>query len=576
MYLFSEGRPIGISEDSKMSTDFNQVPAFSHPPESWHTIDWSVVNRQVRGLQVRIAKATREKRWRKVKALQRLLTHSFAARTLAVRRVTENRGKKTPGVDGELWSTPQAKWLALGRLKRKGYRPAPLRRVYIPKTDGSRRPLGIPTMRDRAMQALYLLALEPVSETVADRNSYGFRPWRSTADAIEQCFVNLRRKHSAEWVLEGDIKGCFDNISHDWLLANVPMDKHVLKMWLKAGFMESRQLYPTEAGTPQGGIISPVLANLALDGLEKVLESHFGKKNTKASYKTKVNYVRYADDFIITGISKELLENDVLPVVTAFMAERGLTLSTSKTLVTHITEGFDFLGQNLRKYNGKLLIKPSRKNLQRHLRKIKDIVKVNRTSRQDILIKQLNPVLLGWANYHRHVVAKETFGYVDYRVWKLLWRWSCRRHGNRQKRWVKKKYFHSVKSENWVFQSTLLPGKPVRLLSSKDIPIVRHTKIRAEANPYDPRDEQYFEDRLERSWKASTKGRKKLQTLWTRQGKRCPMCRSVITWETGWNVHHVMERYKGGGDELSNLVLLHPNCHRQFHSQLAEKLAATV
>ncbi|BBI61481.1 hypothetical protein HSBAA_27870 [Vreelandella sulfidaeris] len=177
-----------------------------------------------------------------------------------------------------------------------------------------------------------------------------------------------------------------------------------------------------------------------------MLESHFGRKNTKASYKTKVNYVRYADDFIITAISKELLENDVLPVVTAFMGERGLTLSTSKTLVTHITEGFDFLGQNLRKYNGKLLIKPSRKNLQTHLRKIKDIVNVNRTSRQDILIKQLNPVLLGWANYHRHVVAKETFGYVDYRVWKLLWRWSCRRHGNRQKRWVKRNIFTQSKA----------------------------------------------------------------------------------------------------------------------------------
>lgn len=568
MYLFSEGRLIGIhSEDSKMSTGFKQVPAFSHPPDSWHTINWSAVDRKVRGLQVRIAKATRDQRWRKVKALQRLLTHSLAARASAVRRVTENRGKKTPGVDGELWSTPQAKWLALGRLKSKGYRPAPLRRVYIPKPDGSRRPLGIPTMRDRAMQALYLLALEPVSETVADRNSYGFRPWRSTADAIEQCFINLSRKHSAEWVLEGDIKGCFDNISHDWLLANVPMDKQVLKKWLKAGFMESHRLYPTEAGTPQGGIISPVLANLALDGLEKVLESHFGKKNTKASYKTKVNYVRYADDFIITGISKELLENEVLPVVSAFMAERGLTLSASKTVVTHIAEGFDFLGQNLRKYNGKLLIKPSRKNLQRHLKKIKDIVRRNCMSRQDVLIHQLNPVLLGWANYHRHVVAKETFGYVDYRVWKLLWRWSCRRHSNRQKRWVKKKYFHSAKSENWIFQSTLMPGKPVRLQSSKDIPIVRHTKIRAEANPYDPRDEQYFESRLERSWEASTKGRKKLQTLWKRQGKRCPMCRGLITWETKWNIHHVVERHKGGGDELSNLVLLHPNCHRQWHSQ---------
>ena len=285
-----------------MSTAQTAVPASSHLTASWHSIDWETSHRQVRGLQVRIAKAAKNQQWRRVKALQRMLVRSFAAKVLAVKRVTENRGRRTPGVDGETWSTPESKWRAVSRLKRTGYQPRPLRRVYIPKTNGQRRPLGIPTMLDRAMQALYLLALEPVSETTADRNSYGFRPHRSTADAIEQLFVNLSRKHSAQWVMEGDIKGCFDNISHDWLIAHVPMDKVILGKWLKAGYVESGQFSLTEAGTPQGGIISPVLANLALDGLEKVLESHFGKKNTKASYKTKVNYVRYADDFVITGI----------------------------------------------------------------------------------------------------------------------------------------------------------------------------------------------------------------------------------------------------------------------------------
>jgi RNA-directed DNA polymerase len=388
---------------------------------------------------------------------------------------------------------------------------------------------------------------------------------RSTADAIEQCFVNISRKSSAKWILEGDIKGCFDNISHDWLLANIPLDKQVLRKWLKAGFMESGSLHATEAGTPQGGIISPVLANMALDGLEAVLESHFGMKNTKAAYKTKVNYVRYADDFIITGISQELLEDKVKPFVEAFMAERGLTLSKEKTLVTHVSEGFDFLGQNLRSYNGKLLIKPSRKNLRNVLRKLKQIVAGNKTVTAGNLIMMLNPVLQGWANYHRHVVAKETFNYVDYRVWKMLWKWCRRRHQNRHKRWVKEKYFKSVGNRNWVFSGVNGKGNTVRLIYIMDTAIKRHIKIKAEANPYLPEFEEYFEQRLERAWKESFKGRDKLLTLWLRQRKRCVMCNNLITKETGWNIHHIVERVKGGSDKLSNLVLLHPNCHRQLH-----------
>ena len=556
----SEGVP--TLEDSKMSTE-QQGPAFSHFPDHWHAIDWYLVQRKVRGLQVRIAQATKEGQWRRVKQLQRLLTRSFAARALAVRRVTENRGKKTPGVDGELWSTPNSKWNAIERLKRTGYHPKPLRRVYIPKANGKRRPLGIPTMLDRAMQALYLLALEPVSETTADRNSYGFRPQRSTADAIEQCFVNLSRKHSAEWVLEGDITGCFDNISHDWLLEHVPMDKQILKAWLKAGYMESNRLNPTEAGTSQGGIISPVLANLALDGLEGVLEEHFGQKNTKQSYKTKVNYVRYADDFIITGISKELLENEVKLIVEAFMAERGLQLSPEKTVITHISDGFDFLGQNLRKYNGKMLIKPSRDNMRNLLVKVRDVIKRNPTLPTEALIRQLNPILRGWANYHRHVVAKETYNYVDYRVWKLLWQWCRRRHLNRRKRWIKDRYFKKAGNRSWVFQSVAKDGEKYTLIYTNDTPIKRYIKIKSEANPYDPQWEMYFEVRLERLWKDSYVARRK---LWTEQGKRCLVCRHLITKESGWEIHHLIRKVDGGSDNLSNLVLLHPTCHTQLHA----------
>ena len=244
----------------------------------WDQVDWPKCERQVRRLQARIVKATREGCWGKVKTLQRLLTHSFSGKALAVKRVTENQGRRTPGVDSVSWTTPAARFKAIGSLQRRGYRPLPLRRVHIPKANGKQRPLGIPTMKDRAMQALYLLALEPIAETAADPNSYGFRPKRSTADALQQCFNTLCRGCSPQWVLEGDIKGCFDHISHEWMLKHVLTDKVVLQKWLKAGYIENRTLFPTEAGTPQGGIISPTLANMTLDGLEKLLNKYFSRE----------------------------------------------------------------------------------------------------------------------------------------------------------------------------------------------------------------------------------------------------------------------------------------------------------
>jgi RNA-directed DNA polymerase len=380
---------------------------------TWDGINWAEVQRHVRGLQARIVKATQEGRHNKAKALQWLLTHSFSGKALAVKRVTENQGRNTPGVDNVTWNTPGAKTNAIASLKRRGYSPLPLRRVLIPKKNGKTRPLGIPVMKCRAMQALHLLALEPIAETTADLNSYGFRPERSTADAGGQCFVSLAKKANAQWVLEADIQGCFDKISHDWMLAHVPTDKAVLKKWLKAGFVYQNELFPTEAGAPQGGIISPVLANMTLDGLEARLAEKFPQARRAG---LKMNMVRYADDFIITGSSKEWLESEVMPAVVEFLAERGLVLSPEKTKITHITDGFDFLGWNLRKYNGKLLIKPSKTNVKAHLDKIREVIKANKTAKQANLIRLLNPVLRGWANYHSHVVAKETFARVDAEV----------------------------------------------------------------------------------------------------------------------------------------------------------------
>jgi group II intron reverse transcriptase/maturase len=305
-------------------------------------------------LQTHIAKAANVEDWRRVSRLQKLLVRSTTAKAVAVRRVTENQGRKTPGVDGVTWSTPSAKREAMDTLESRGYRPKPLRRIHIPKANGGKRPLGIPTMRDRAMLALYWLALDPVAETRGNANSYGFRSGRSTADAVVQCHNALSRAHSPQWVLEGDIRGCFDNISHDWLVRNVPMDRNVLSKWLKAGFVEDRKLFPTDAGTPQGGIISPTLANLVLDGMERMLDS--------LPRRAKVNFIRYADDFVVTADRKELLETRIKPMIAEFLKERGLMLSDSKTKITHIADGFDFLGWNVRKFKQFLRVVPSDKN----------------------------------------------------------------------------------------------------------------------------------------------------------------------------------------------------------------------
>ncbi|MCI0563929.1 MAG: reverse transcriptase domain-containing protein [Nitrososphaera sp.] len=317
--------------------------------EGWHDINWRKAHQNVRRLQARIVKATQEGRWGKVKALQRLLTHSFSGKALAVKRVTENQGKRTPGVDGKTWSTPASKMAGLKSLKQHGYQAQPLRRLYIPKSNGKKRPLGIPTMKDRAMQALYKLALDPIAETTGDPNSYGFRKERSTADAIMQCFIVLSQKNAAQWILEGDIRSCFDEISHDWLLTHTPTEKQILHQWLKAGYIERHHWHETESGTPQGGIASPVLTNMTLDGLEVELKKKFPRHKGH-----KVNLVRFADDFIVTGSNPELLEYEVKPFIKEFLRERGLHLSSQKTHITHIEDGFDFLGQTIRKHGDQL------------------------------------------------------------------------------------------------------------------------------------------------------------------------------------------------------------------------------
>jgi len=441
---------------------------------------------------MRIAKAVKERRWNKVKVLQYLLTHSLSAKLLAVRRVTSNKGKNTPGIDGILWKDAKEKLHAALSLKRRGYTPKPLRRIYIPKRNGKKRPLSIPTMYDRAMQALYKLALAPIAETTADRNSYGFREGRSCADATAAVFNALSKPNSATWVLEGDIEGCFDNISHTWLMNNIPIDREILRKWLKAGYMEEGIMYPTHKGTPQGGIVSPLLANMTLDGMEKTIHK-------TVPYRSRVNFIRYADDFIATGKSKRLLETTVKPVIEEFLAKRGLKLSHEKTKITYIKDGFDFLGHTIRKYGRKLIITPSREGLTTLIRTIRNLIRRYTSAPMDILITKLNQLLRGWARYHRHVASSVAFGRVGNYVYHQLWRMLHRRHRTKSAGWLTKHYWSAGQKHEFAVRKKLKTGSRLfSVIRVCSIKIVRHIKIKADANPYLAEYAPYFWNRRHR------------------------------------------------------------------------------
>jgi len=556
-------------------TTVQTVGAISNEAAEWFAIDWPSVYRNVRRLQVRIVKAMKENRWNKVKALQRLLTHSYSGKVFAVRRVTENNGKRTPGVDGIIWKTPEDKIKAVRDLRRREYRPQPLRRVYIPKKSDrtAKRPLGIPTMIDRSQQALHLLALDPVIETAADKNSYGFRQQRSCADAIAQCFITLSHAPHTQWILEGDIKACFDQISHDWLLANVPMDRTILQKWLKSGYMDKHVLHETTEGTPQGGIISPALANYALDGLERLLRKRFPEGTRLKSLGGKsasVNFIRYADDFVITSKSKEILEGKVQPVVEQFLQQRGLELSPKKTVITHVEKGFDFLGQNVRRYpNGKLLIKPSKKNLKTFLVGIRQTIRNARGMSAADLIDLLNPKIRGWANYHRHVVSSRIFSSVDRSIFYNLWQWARGRHQKKTSHWLKKKYFEKRGTRDWCFFGETCDdqGQPHKawLYHARSTPIRRHVKVKGEANPYDPAFETYFEEREGSYMRETFRGTRTLRYIWHEQRGLCTVCRLPITRTTGWRLHHCVPLVQGGSKSAENRLLLHPECHDKVH-----------
>ena len=542
------------------------------PTPTWSAIDWTATEAVVKRLQERIYRAAAAGKGRQVKNLQKLLVRSTSAKRLAVRRVTQqNAGHKTPGIDGVVCRTPESRMRLSNDLSLKGYRPQPVRRVYIPKADGRRRPLGIPTIRDRAMQMLVKMALEPEWETRFEANSYGFRPGRCTMDAIVAVHAMLAPAGASDWALDADISGCFDNIGHAPLLARLPTFTTTIRRWLKAGTVELGTWTPTTAGAPQGGIASPLLANIALDGMERLFGAEDARgRPVRPSLRRGLNrgigLVRYADDLVVTAPSREVLETYVVPTLTRFLDERGLKLSETKTRIVHIDEGFDFLGFTVRRYCGVILTKPQKVKVAQHLRAIRDYLSGHRQATPSQVIGELNPLIRGWANYYRHGASSRTFHSVDHHVQAKLWRWAKRRHPTKSAAWVRSRYFDA----KWNF----VDGR-TRLARHDDVPITRHSKVQGKHSPLNPDDRAYWEARQQRRLSEAMRSPMR-SALLTRQDFRCAMCRVGFDPDEDLPLideHHDIPRHCGGSDQIDNLKLVHRWCHHAHHARIGYRAA---
>lgn len=537
-------------------------------------INWNNCNKKVFKLQKKIIVAWEKKNFNLVTKLQETLITTFEARALAVRKVTSNKGKKTPGVDQNLLKTDIEKLEMINELKQlHNYKAIPVKTIMIPKANKKLRPLGIPSIKDRCVQALYFIALEPIAETTGEERSYGFRKYRSTQDVLQYTKTTLILQTCARYILDADIKGFFDNISHKWILDNIPMNKYILKEWLNCGYINNNSLHETKEGVPQGSIISPLIANMVLDGLgeiinkvanciEKEVIKELKKNKQKSYYSSKIHYVRYADDFLITADKKEYFKR-ILEEVNKFLSIRGVKLNKEKTRIYSIEDGFDFVEFNLRKYktttraNGEIfLVTPAKKNIQKLKDNIKYIFK--KYKHAITLIKALNPILRGWGLYYKYTNSSRLFSKLDHYIFNKTLKWIRTINRRRGMKEALKKYYSVIGNRKWNFQITE-EGKTFRLFRLSSIKIKRYILIR-NVNPF--KDPTYFKKRLLISWYNSLSD---IQIkLIKKQKGFCPVCKINLNLfdQEELEVHHIQPREFKGNQAIKNLLLLHKTCHQ--------------